>query len=173
MGRRGGFSHTYDPTVLRRLQAHPTIPSELQRSVNDRILGVVADAVEQLGAELSDEHGLNAEVAELLLTRMAADAVDFLRWVKAGEARGAGVPARGLMDALNYSSPTSITRMVPVLDHVAAMRAQADATREPVTIHDDRGYHLVLEPSDDDTSVNVARKRGWLPPAIAEHHNVD
>lgn len=172
MGRRGGFAHNYDASVLRRLAADEQVMATIHEQVSNQILTAVADGIERIGGEIAEAHGLHPDVARLMVAQMTTEAVDFFRWIQAGEARSAGVPGRGLMDAMGYSSPTSITRMIPTLDYVASIRAQVDATGEPAAIHDDRGYDAVLYPraagAGESEAVVQARKRGWLPDAIAE-----
>lgn len=163
MGRKGGFSHNYDAAAMFRFKADENATAELGAVVSAQILEEVDQTITRLAADIAAEHGIHEDVARLFVAQRAHEAVDFLRWVKAGEARGAGVPVRGLMDAMGYSSPTSISRMVPTLDHVVAARARVDASGETEDILDDRGYTITLTPRQDGTdTVSEARRRGII-----------
>lgn len=163
MGRRGGFAHNYDAAATRRFLDDGAAVDELGADIS-AALTLIEATIDRLADDLVTSHGLHADVARLLVTQRTADSVDFLRWVKAGEARAAGVPIRGLMDALGYASPTSISRQVAAIDHVATVRTRVDATGEPEDVFDDRGYTLALHPRHNaKETVAQARKRGWLP----------
>ena len=164
MARRGGFSHTYDAASMIRFKSDAEAVGQVAHEISDRILGTVEATIAELAATIAAEHGIHEDVARLLVAQRASEAVDFLRWVKAGEARAAGMPVRALMDAMDYSSPTSISRMIPELDHVSALRARVDATGTPATVDDDRGFTITLTPRDGASqTVEQARKLGLLP----------
>lgn len=162
MGRRGGFSHSYDATATYGLLADPEAVAALGDEISASLAFIDA-TIDRIAQDLITSHGLNGDVARLLVAQRTADAVDFLRWVKAGEARAAGIPVPGLMHAMGYSSPTSISRRVAELDHVVAVRAHVDATGAEELVADDRGYTLTLRPREDGVdTVTEARKRGIL-----------
>lgn len=163
MARKGGFSHSYDAGAMRRFTADAEAVAAVGTALSEGALIAIEQTIDALADTLSTEHGIHPAVARLFVAQRAAEATDFLRWVKAGEARGDGMPVRGLMDAMGYSSPTSISRMVPTIDHVGAVRARVDASGAPETIEDDRGYSLTLYPRDTAAeTIEQARKRGLL-----------
>ncbi|AUG29388.1 hypothetical protein HMPREF1529_02111 [Microbacterium sp. oral taxon 186 str. F0373] len=163
MARRGGFSHNYDAAAMLRFTADAEAVARVGAALSEGVLLAIEQTIDVLAEDLATEHGIHHAVARLYVAQRAAEATDFLRWVKAGEARGEGMPVRGLMDAMGYSSPTSISRMVPTIDHVGAVRARVDATGTPQAIEDDRGYTLTLHPrSTAAETIEQARKRGLL-----------
>lgn len=163
MARRGGFSHSYDAAAMQRFKSDDAAVAHLGEEISGEVLIALEQTIERLAAKLTTEYGIHPSVARLLVAQRTNEASDFLRWVKAGEARGDGVPVRGLMDAMGYSSPTSISRMIPVIDHVGTLRARVDASGAPETIEDDRGYTLTLTPrANAAEAVEQARKRGLL-----------
>lgn len=157
MGRKGGFAHSYDDKPVRRMQADPV----LSRPVRDILLARLAVVVDEIAQQLADEHGMQPDVARLLAAQYAADGTEFLRWVRAGEARAAGIPARGLQDAMGYSSPTSVTRMLPFIDAVAAVQARANETGKAESVADEHGHRISVHPRAKGVSLIEAKRRGW------------
>lgn len=157
MGRKGRFAHAYDDAPVHRLQADEGATAELRSHIAQRLAGFVSAAAEDVAAE----HGIQADVALLLVAQQVYDAADFVRWAAAGQARAASIPIRGLMDAMGYSSPTSITRMVPLIDQVAGAQAIANQTGEPVSVSDENGFTLTLQPGGG-LDIETARRRGYL-----------
>lgn len=164
MAKRGGFSHNYDAAAMYRFKANQDAMTDVSDAISAQVIETVEATIDALAADIAAQHGIHPDVARLFITQRACDGLDYLRTVKAGEARGAGVPVRGLMDAMGYSSPTSISRMTGTLDEIAATRAQVDATGQTTTLTSELGYTVTLSPRDDAAAtVEQARKRGLLP----------
>lgn len=164
MARKGGFSHSYDASAMHRFKADPHAVAEVGETISNQVLIALEETIDRIAEKLSAEHGIHTAAARLLVAQRAAEATDFLRWVKAGEARGEGMPVRALQDAMGYSSPTSISRMVPYLDHVVTARARVESTGTAENVDDDRGYTLALTPRGGASeTVEQARKRGLFP----------
>jgi|GEM_PF-5276192 len=162
MGRRGGFAHSYDPAAMRALM--DAAAGDTDAWVNERVLPQVRADAAEFAAELAATHGVPSDVVELWLAQRVSEATDFSRWVAAARTRGRGNPVRALLDAMGFSSPTSVSRMVPTLDYVASLYAVAEASGEPQKVVDDRGFEITITPTGDSEAVEVGRKRGWLPP---------
>lgn len=157
MARRGRFAHGYDAAPVERVMNDPDIIDALRERAAERLAGLS----DLLGDELVAHHGLGPAESRLMAAQLLHDASDFVRWVKAGQARAMGLPVRGLVDAMGYSSPTSITRMVDTIDTVAGIQAEANTGDVARPVEDERGHRVMLLPNDGYT-LDEAYRRGWL-----------
>lgn len=159
MAHRGRFATSYEAATTQRFLENEEAVTVLNEQVCDA-LATIDTVVSSIAATLTEEHNLDGDVARLLVAQRLSEATDFLRWVKAGEARAAGIPVRGLMDAMGFAAPTSISRRVTEIDYVAAVRAHVDASGAPDMVADDRGYRITLTPRQDGVdTVSEARRR--------------
>lgn len=163
MGQRGGFTHTYNEVPVHRLISSQENNGRLQQRISREVLDSLDVIIHSIAEDVATEYGIVPAAAQLIVAQRVSEATSFLRTVYAGEARAVGLPGRALQDAMGYSSPTSVTRMIPELDHIAGVRARVEQTSTPEPIFDDRGYDIVLHPTGNIESVHQARLRGWMP----------
>lgn len=160
MGRKGRFRTSYDANPIQRLLSDNAHIDALHQAATSAL----EQAVHQVADEVSEEHGVATAEARLLVSQLMFEDADFLRWVKAGQARTTGIPGRGIAAAMGYSSMTSITRMIATIDMVAEAQARVNTTGTPERVDSEEGSSVLLTPNGGADEAEAAR-RGWTDAA--------
>lgn len=156
MARRGRFKHDYDDAPVRRIQSNPDAEASIRLELASRLTALL----DELAGDVAATFDVHPDVARLMVAQYAHDATNFARWVAAGRARAGRIATRGLVDAMGFKSPTSITRMVPFIDQVAAVQAHVNDTGTPLPVTLDV-HTMVIHPNGG-MGVEEARKRGYV-----------
>lgn len=155
MGNRGKNT-TYNSTPVQRLR----LDDDAMDSVRSRIAMGIQDALEAIAGDIEAQYGVDAAAASLIAAQEAVAAVEAFRWVKAGQARAAGVSAVGVTQAMGYRSQTSLFRFLDTIDRVALSQAQANDSGVPQHVSAG-GFTYVLKPVPGGLSQYEAARRGY------------
>lgn len=157
MGVKGRTGKRYDAKPMQRLRLDEAAIRKIRVSISEHLQA----ALEEAAADL-EEYDIEPAAAELFVAQETVAAVEFFRWLKAGQARAAGVTVRGMMDAMNYGSQTSLTRFIDTIDLIAGEQARANDSETVRPLTDQGGYTFQVAPVPGGMTLHEATRRGHV-----------